>query len=220
MKICAQVFFVSTCLHFIKQMSKKAAVGSADKCRFNFIRKCQSVFWEVLRGVSCLSFHSHQILLSNSPSLHPQHSELSHFIFTIVICVWYLCPTVASFCISLMANDIVHLVGLFAMCVSYLVKYLFRSLVHFWIVCLILFTVESWEFYIFPRFCPLMALCLLPVCEKLMLRFPFCPVGIQLLQTIGWTLYSSSTESLLHICQQSFGLLYQSGSNQEIETKQ
>lgn len=124
-------FFVSTCLHFIKQMSKKAAARSSDKCRFTFIRKCQSVFWEVLRRVGCLIFHSHQILLSNSPSMHPKHLKLSHFIFTIVIGVWYLCPTVALFCISLMANDIAHLMGLFAICVFYSVKYFFSSLAHF-----------------------------------------------------------------------------------------
>lgn len=135
-------------------------------------------------GVGCLIFRSQQILLSNSPSMHPKNLELSHFIFTIVIGVWYLCPTVVSFCISLMANDIAHLMGLFAICVSYSVKYLFSSLAHFWIVQLVLFTVESWEFYIFPRFSPLMALCLLPVCVKLMLRLTFCSVDIQLLQTI------------------------------------
>lgn len=53
-----------------------------------------------------------------------------------------------------------------------------------------------------------------------MLRLTFWSVDIQLFQAIGWTGCPSSTESLLHICQQSFGPIHQSGSKQEIETKQ
>ena len=95
---------------------------------FNFLRKFHTVFYH-----GFMSQHSHQQCSRVPFSPQPCHHLL--FVDLVVMAIltsvkWYL--IVALTCISLMASGVEHIfLCLWALCVSSLEKYIFRSFAHF-----------------------------------------------------------------------------------------
>ena len=107
--------------------------GSYSNSMFNsFLRSHHTVFHN-----DCTILHSHHQSTSIAPSLHP-HQYLGLVFFSVFVCFFgnSHCDEVISHwdltCISLIVNNVEHLfMYLFAMCISSLEKYLFRSFVPF-----------------------------------------------------------------------------------------
>ena len=102
--------------------------GVCENVPFSFTRNCHSGFQS-----GCIVLNPQQRRLSASAPLQPrQHLVVSRFLtLALLICVRrYL--LVAIICVSLMANDVEPLfLGLFAICISSSVKWLFASFAHF-----------------------------------------------------------------------------------------
>ena len=94
---------------------------------FNFENNLQTVFQS-----DCTMLCSHQQQMRILVFPHPcQHSMLSVFWILVIIigAEWYF---IVLICIFLMTYDVGHLfICLFAICISFLVRYLLRCLVHF-----------------------------------------------------------------------------------------
>ena len=127
MNICVQVFMWKYVFIFVGYIPKSKITGSYCNTMFNSLKNCKTVYQSIP------IVHSHQQCEKVLVFLHPlQYLLLSVFlIITILVGMkWYL--TVVLIYISLMTNDVEHLVMcLLLICMSPLEKCLFKSFVHF-----------------------------------------------------------------------------------------
>ena len=139
MNICVQVFMWKYVFIFVGYIPKCRITGSYRNTMFNSLKNCKTVFQSIL------IVHSHQQCEKVLVFLHPlQYLLLSIFlVITILVGMkWYL--TVVLIYISLMTNDVDHLVMcLLLICMSPLEKCLFKSFAHFLDKLLLVFLLLS-----------------------------------------------------------------------------
>ena len=127
-------------------MPSSGIVGSYGGFILSFIRNLHTIFHS-----GCINLHSY-LQCKSVPFLHTLSSicccTLFEMMATLTRVKWYL--IVVLICISLIMSSVEHLfMCLLAICMSSLKKYLFKSLSHFWLGCLLFWHWVVWATCIF-----------------------------------------------------------------------